>query len=196
MTKDGWGSEWPEKAYRPRSEWDKDVASLDWPKPKDDWLTYTSDVASENSGLSGINWVADAGHDKTPWPKSPELTGMDMATGDRTVLTTFENDGIKHKVISQTELKQGFNYPAVSKAIGDLVEANYDTSKFKQQGSNLVDDQAYLYFQCEGCNDILDPHTKSFKMLQDKRAEAGWHVKWNLTGMGYKVYCAKCGEKV
>ena len=69
-------------------------------------------------------------------------------------------------------------------------------SELKAQGSNLVDDQAYLYFQCEGCTEILDPHTKSFKTLQDKRAEAGWQVKWNLNGQGYKVYCTECGEKV
>lgn len=68
--------------------------------------------------------------------------------------------------------------------------------ELKSQGSNLVDDQAYLYFQCEGCNEILDPHTKSFKTLQDKRVEAGWKCIWNIDGMGYKVYCEKCEEKI
>lgn len=75
-------------------------------------------------------------------------------------------------------------------------QATVNSSTLKSQGSNLVDEQAYLYFQCEGCQEILDPHTKSFKTLQDKRAEAGWFVKWNTGGMGYKVYCAKCGESV
>lgn len=69
-------------------------------------------------------------------------------------------------------------------------------AELKSQGSNLVDDQAYLYFQCEGCNEILDPHTKSFKALEDARFKAGWKVKWNIDGMGYKVYCVKCWEKV
>lgn len=66
----------------------------------------------------------------------------------------------------------------------------------KSQGSNLVDNEQYLYFQCDNCNDILDPHTKSFAKLQEHRVNAGWHVKWNIDGMGYKVYCAKCGEKI
>lgn len=66
----------------------------------------------------------------------------------------------------------------------------------KSQGSNLVDDQQYLYFQCDGCNNILDPHTKSFAKLQEHRVNAGWKCVWNIDGIGYKVYCAKCGEKV
>lgn len=120
---------------------------------------------------------------KVEWPTGPAadkvfnenwyisiLTGLDLAIGERTILTTFENGELKHKVISQTELKS--------------------------QGSNLVDDQEYLYYQCEICNDIFDPHTKSFKTLDEKRFAAGWKVKWNIDGMGYKVYCAKCGEKV
>lgn len=76
------------------------------------------------------------------------------------------------------------------------VEVNTRWDKqFKSQGSNLVDTEAYLYFQCDGCGAILDPNTKSFKTLQDKRAEAGWACKWNIDGMGYKVYCAECGKK-
>lgn len=65
---------------------------------------------------------------------------------------------------------------------------------FKTQGSNLVDNNSYLYFQCNECLDIFDPHTKSFATLNQRRHEAGWKVKWNLDGMGYKVYCVKCGE--
>lgn len=68
--------------------------------------------------------------------------------------------------------------------------------KLKSQGSNLVDDQAYLYFQCESCNEILDPHTKSFAKLQEHRINAGWKCIWNMNGQGYKVYCEKCEEKV
>lgn len=66
----------------------------------------------------------------------------------------------------------------------------------KSQGSNLVDSEAYLYFQCESCNEILDPHTKSFATLQEHRGKAGWKCVWNMSGMGYKVYCVKCGEKL
>lgn len=68
--------------------------------------------------------------------------------------------------------------------------------EFKSQGSNLVDTDAYLYFQCDGCQTILDPSTKSFAKLQEQRVSAGWVCKWNVDGMGYKVYCVECGEKV
>lgn len=66
--------------------------------------------------------------------------------------------------------------------------------ELKTQGSNLVDDQAYLYFQCEKCQSIFDPKTKSFATLNQKRHDAGWKVEWNIDGMGYKVYCVKCGK--
>lgn len=69
-------------------------------------------------------------------------------------------------------------------------------SELKSQGSNLMDQNQYLYFQCEGCGDIFDPETKSFKTLDEKRHAAGWKVKWNIDGMGYKVYCPKCKEGV
>lgn len=118
---DKWGKEWPIEAPRQRSEWDKDVASLDWP----------------------------------------------------------------------TDLKSGIEINHVKK-----VDDEFNKKQLQSQGSNLVDAQSYLYFQCEGCGEILDPHTKSFKALEDFRFNAGWKVKWNMSGMGYKVYCQKCGEKV
>lgn len=70
-----------------------------------------------------------------------------------------------------------------------------DSSQLIKQGSNLVDAEAYLYFQCESCQDILDPHTKSFKILQERRADAKWKCIWNTNGLGYKVYCPKCGDE-
>lgn len=76
----------------------------------------------------------------------------------------------------------------------DQIEVNI-IKKFKSQGSNLVDDQQYLYFHCESCNEVLDPHTKSFQKLQEHRVNAGWKCVWNLNGQGYKVYCKKCGDK-
>lgn len=72
---------------------------------------------------------------------------------------------------------------------------NQNYTQLKSQGSNLIDTEAYLYFQCDGCSNILDPHTKSFKTLQEKRVGAKWKVKWNLNGQGYKVYCETCEEK-
>lgn len=66
----------------------------------------------------------------------------------------------------------------------------------KQEGSNLIDDDHKLYFQCDGCQKLLDPDTKSFKTLHDKTKEAGWKIKWNVNGLGYKVYCVKCEGSV
>lgn len=78
-------------------------------------------------------------------------------------------------------------------------DGNVDLTPLREamtkQGSNLVDSEAYLYFQCEGCQAIFDPKTKSFAQLNQRRADAGWKVKWNVDGMGYKVYCIECGKK-
>src|SRR3982750_2131793 len=115
-----WGSSW-DKVIKPMQE------QIKWP-------------LSENTAGVPENWGN--------WPKVPALKGIDIATGERTVLTILEHDGIKHKLIHQSQLKS--------------------------QGSNLVDDQQYLYFQCEECNEILDPHTQSFATLQEHRVNAGW----------------------
>lgn len=145
MTNDGWGSKWP-----------SGVSWFDKPKVEDNpWET----ILKQDSRITPE--MLDA---------KPLPTGLDLGAEERTVLTTFKGNEIKHKIISQTE--------------------------FKSQGSNLVDAQAYLYFQCDGCQAILDPHTKSFRALQEYRVNAGWACKWNIDGMGYKVYCAKCGEKM
>lgn len=175
MTNDGWGSKWPSKDTQHTG---KAIAERQ-AKDKSTLTCPTTEKAIED-------WIAEAGHDHTPWPsEAPELTGLDLGTGERTILTTFENDSIKHRVIDQSELKV-ITWPK---------EATQGSS-LKSQGSNLVDDQQYLYFQCEGCKDILDPHTKSFAKLQEHRVNAGWKCIWNIDGMGYKIYCTKCGEKV
>ena len=70
-----------------------------------------------------------------------------------------------------------------------------EIKKLKKQGSNLVDAEAYLYFQCETCETVLDPHTKNFADLQQHRVDAGWKCVWNVNGLGYKVYCGKCSNK-
>lgn len=91
------------------------------------------------------------------------------------------------KPLSRAEMEQCF---ALAK------EFPIPSSKeLKPQGSNLVDAEAYLYFQCESCQKILDPQTKSFAILNQKRFGVGWLVKWNVDGMGYKVYCVDCGKK-
>lgn len=75
-----------------------------------------------------------------------------------------------------------------------ISEINKLKSQLKSQGSNLVDTESYLYFQCDDCGEILDPHTKSFQALQEHRVNAGWACKWNVSGMGYKVYCTECNK--
>lgn len=72
-----------------------------------------------------------------------------------------------------------------------LSKGNFHTTLHKES-SNLIDDEQKLYFQCSGCHTLFDPDTKSFKTLHDKAKEAGWKVKWNEGGQGYKVYCEEC----
>lgn len=97
------------------------------------------------------------------WSTQPSSVTWDKATGsDKTTIAKIENGAITK------------------------------VAELKSQGSNLVDNEAYLYFQCDRCGEILDPHTKSFQTLQEHRVNAGWKCVWNLSGMGYKVYCAEC----
>lgn len=65
---------------------------------------------------------------------------------------------------------------------------------FIKEGSNLVDNEGNLYFECESCGKLFDPQTNSFKKLHDDARLMGWKVKWNLSGLGYRIYCAECGE--
>lgn len=125
------------------------------------------------------------------WGKAWSKTAEEILKHDSSV--TPELKGLKdpEKIYSYDWPIPWLKYPQPSKTVIWL-----KGSQLKSQGSNLVDDQAYLYFQCESCQDILDPHTRSFKTLQDKRHEAGWKVVWNTNGLGYKVYCKKCGEGV
>lgn len=66
--------------------------------------------------------------------------------------------------------------------------------QLQKQGSNLVDDEGQLYFQCNGCGALFDPATKSFKKLHDFAHKQGWKLKWNINGLGYAIYCPKCGD--
>lgn len=212
MTNDGWGDKWSSNPWDKVLQQDSGITpemlgvkpegkyeqigktiteTIEWPNfdktadaamskasgVPEDWFTHSSDATPEAAGVNLALIQA--------WPDNPVLTGR------QNHLTTFEKGEVKHCIISQT-----FNDPQVTKAITKLVKENYDTSKLKLQGSNLVDNEKYLYFQCEICGDILDPHTKSFAKLQEYRVNAGWKCIWNIDGMGYKVYCTKCEEKV
>jgi hypothetical protein len=77
-------------------------------------------------------------------------------------------------------------------ADGPIAKVNY----LKKQGSNLVDSEGLLYFQCHGCEAIHDPETKSFATLHDTAHRQGWKIKWNATGQGYKIYCVKCKDNI
>ncbi len=87
----------------------------------------------------------------------------------------------------------GTNWPSLDKADTITIEhvKNFKNT-FKKQGSNLVDAEGLLYFQCEGCQTLFDPDTKSFATLHDFAHAQGWKVKWNINGLGYKIYCAEC----
>lgn len=83
--------------------------------------------------------------------------------------------------------------PTLDKPILYKVSKDFTHSTtLHKEGSNLIDDEQKLYFQCSGCNTLFDPDTKSFKTLHDKAKEQGWKVKWNEGGQGYKVYCGEC----
>lgn len=172
MTNDKWGSEWPSEAPKPRSQWDKDVASvIARGDPSIKILKQDSGVTPEILGVR---------------PKSIEPSNW-------TIKQTQNDWSVVIDKVSELDLSSGTH-------IKHMIAAGWGgapslQTELKSQGSNLVDDQAYLYFQCESCNEILDPHTKSFQTLQEFRVNAGWYVKWNLNGQGYKVYCAKCGGK-
>lgn len=106
------------------------------------------------------------------------------------------------------------NDPKVTLALKRIVETGWDVGKIgidlatqpdktvlskgshhvelKGQGSNLVDQDQNLYFQCSDCQQLFDPVTKSFKTLHDKAHAAGWKIKWNVDGMGYKIRCKDC----
>lgn len=137
--------------------------------------------------------------ESAPWPvKSPE----DWLTHTSDVANSPQS-GITPEMLSIRETFIGWDRGTDDKTTIVKMQKNLNSgiihvksmAELKSQGSNLVDEQAYLYFQCEGCGEILDPHTKSFRTLQEYRVKAGWACKWNIDGMGYKVYCAECGEK-
>jgi hypothetical protein len=101
-------------------------------------------------------------------------------------------------------LKQGETHTIIYSGPNPFPEINHvrlfvdckDTSELKSEGSNLIDANSYLYFQCAKCLNIFDPETKSFKTLHDKAHASGWKLRWNSSGLGYNVYCVECGKDV
>lgn len=123
----------------------------------------------------GKEWIIPNTNADQGWPEAKPMIEWP---------TEAVEDILKYDSGITPELK---GWPNVGVAINEI-------KNLKSQGSNLVDSEAYLYFQCEGCSTILDPHTKSFKILQEQRVKEGWKCIWNTNGQGYKVFCVKCGN--
>lgn len=143
------------------------------------WPVAEISLETAKERLGKVEWPL--GHDKMPWPISSNMAEEALK----------QDSGVTPEILGVKPVNLDWpKSPTSSRLMA------HDGKIFKSQGSNLVDDQAYLYFQCESCNKILDPHTKSFAKLQEHRINAGWKCIWNMNGQGYKVYCEKCKEKV
>jgi hypothetical protein len=102
--------------------------------------------------------------------EAPVFTGIDLGTSDTTVLTTFEDGEIKHRVIPQNEL-------------------------FKNKiptHDPYTNPGAFLYYECE-CGQILDPKTKRFAELNNCASNTGWKVRWG--SQHYIPYCVECARE-
>lgn len=101
----------------------------------------------------------------------PIITGIDLGSGDCTILTTFEDGEFKHRVIPREEIYN--NIPPTHDPYSNP--------------------NAHIYYECS-CGAILDPQTKSFAALNNCASEKGWKIRF--TDKGYVPYCVKCGEGV
>lgn len=162
MTNDGWGKEWPKitDTWVNSKVWENGVNKAfdeefpskleqEWPKytpivPKPEWLNDVTDI---------------------------KFVGIDLGSGDKTILTTFKDGQIKHEIIPPERL--------------------YNNKM--PTHDPYTNPNAQIYYQCH-CGAILDPGTKSFAALNNAAMNAGWKVRWGETS--YKPYCVKCGEEV
>jgi hypothetical protein len=108
-----------------------------------------------------------------PFPEINHVQlGIDLGSGDsQTILTTWENGEIKHRVIPPEEL---------------YVNA-------KPTHDPYANPNAHIYYECN-CGAILDPKTKSFAQLNNHASAVGWKIRFGEHG--YTPYCVKCGENV
>jgi len=103
-------------------------------------------------------------------PKQPPIwTGLDIAIGEKTVLTTVVDGIIWHEEIK------------IEKVYNNL----------KPTHDPYTNPNAILYHEC-GCGAILDPGTKSFAALNNAASNEGWKIRWKANGDGYKAFCAEC----
>lgn len=95
---------------------------------------------------------------------------VDLAAGpDQTVLTTFEDGQLKHRITEPGELY----------------------NNLKPTHDPYTNPGAFLYYECE-CGQILDPKTKRFAELNNCASEKGWKIRWG--SQHYIPYCPKCVE--
>lgn len=101
----------------------------------------------------------------------PELTAVDLAIGERVILTSIEDGAIIHKNI---------------------------TKEYKNKVPThdpYTNPDSHIYYQCD-CGAILDPGTRSFASLNNHASDTGWKVRWRQCGNGYQAFCVKCGEGI
>lgn len=99
----------------------------------------------------------------------PEITSLDLATGEKVVLTT-----IKDGIITHTDITKEYK----NKVPTHDPYSNPDS---------------HIYYEC-ACGAILDPGTRSFAQLNNAAMNSGWKVRWGATS--YQPYCVKCGHDV
>lgn len=155
MTNDGWGNEWP---VEPKL--DKEAIEFEkvFPFMKvTDSNTWPKGNAISVREITEYKPIEGQPITKDDLAEVPKFIGWNLAS---------QNDVTSYHYLTD---EKPFNITGHVVCNVDK-DGNIDLTplreKLKSQGSNLVDDQAYLYFQCEGCNDILDPQTKSFAKLR------------------------------
>ena len=124
-----------------------------------DWAKQTE---TQTIDYSGPNLFLDIDHVQL---------GVDLGSGDCTILTIFEDGKIKHRVVPPEELYVNL----------------------KPTHDPYANPNAHIYYECL-CGAILDPKTKSFAALNNCASEKGWKIRFSENG--YTPYCVKCGEKV
>jgi len=140
-----WSKEWPSNTGKELAEAQERGLAIEWPK-----------------SATAINAIWQSA-------QAPVLTGVDLGTGERLILTEIKDGEITHTDITK-EYKN--NVPTHDPY------ANPD---------------AQIYYQCE-CGAVLDPGTKSFAALNNAAMASGWKVRWGPHN--YIPYCVKCGEDV
>jgi hypothetical protein len=143
-------------------KWDKEIK-----------IELIPPIKPENKFWSGGGIVfEEMTKDKFKELYEQDWSGIDLGAGDsQTVLTTFEDGKLKHRVIPPEELY----------------------NNLKPTHDPYTNPNAHIYYEC-ACGAILDPQTKSFAALNNHASAKGWKIRFGERG--YTPYCVKCGEGV